>query len=181
MLGPCFLASQCRKQGAAVSCLMPDAQPVHLIPVPDRKEAPGHASGLGKAVRPASGAVNDGENLDVVVDDAIWNDIRRFCDHQFADPRDPSGATKMRMIAQPVDRIDDAHDDAVGGVWIVAGDEVADRFQIGQGRSGPPRPQSFAEYFLRTRATSWSSAKSPRSAASIPAPIFPICHALSAI
>jgi hypothetical protein len=62
-----------------------------------------------------------------------------------------------------------------------AGDEIADRFQIEERRSRAARPQPWAEYLPRTRATSWSSAKSPRSAAPTPASILAICHALSAI
>ncbi len=42
----------------------------------------------GESVRPAPRAVNDGENLEVAVGDAIRNGRRRFGDCQFAGPRE---------------------------------------------------------------------------------------------
>jgi hypothetical protein len=43
---------------------------------------------------------------------------------------------------------------------IVARDEISDRLQIAGAGTGPADPQRFAEFFLATRATSSSLAKS---------------------
>ena len=63
---------------------------------------------------------------------------------------------------------------------IVARYEGSDRLEIRERGARPTNPQPFAEYFPTTRATSSSLAKSPRSAAAIPASILPICQAFSA-
>jgi hypothetical protein len=74
--------------------------------------------------------VNDGENLDVAIGDAIRDEIRRFRDRELAGPGDTAWPAQVRMIAQGLDRCDDTRDEALGGAWIVAR-EVADRLQIG--------------------------------------------------
>ena len=85
------------------------------------------------------------------------------------------------MIAQRVDGSANGGHSPFCGSWIVARDEVPDSLQIRKRGASPTDPQSFAEYLPTTRATSSSLAKSPRSAAAIPASILPICHAFSAI
>ena len=84
------------------------------------------------------------------------------------------------MIAQCVDGSDKADHDSLGGDWIVARDKISNRLQIRERGAGPTDPQPFAEYFPTTRSTSSSLAKSPRSAAAIPASILPICQAFRA-
>src|ERR1700722_15879499 len=85
------------------------------------------------------------------------------------------------MIAQSVDRSAKAGHNPFGGSWIVARDEVSDRLQIRERGARPTDPQSFAEYLPTPRAPPRPRLRPPRAAASMPASILPICHALSAI
>ena len=103
------------------------------------------------------------------------------CRHdQFARLGQPARSPKVRMIAQCVDGSDETDHELFGGDWIIARDKISNRLQFRECGAGPMDPQPFAEYFPTTRATSSSLAKSPRSAAAIPASIFPICQAFSA-
>jgi hypothetical protein len=96
-------------------------------------------------------------------------------------PATRPGLSKCAWSDKIFDRGDNARNDAVGGGRTVARHEIADRLEIRQRRPGPPDLQSGAKYFPTTRATSATSANSPRSAAAIPASIFSIYQALSAI
>ena len=112
--------------------------------------------------------MEDGEDLNLVPAHAIWDDIGGLDDDEFARSRYPSQPAKVWMIAQRLDRRSDAGNETSRGARIIARDIVADRLEIGQRQPSPAWPQPWAEYFSTTRATSLSSANSPRSAAAIP-------------
>jgi hypothetical protein len=135
---------------------------------------------LFETIRPTARAVEDGQNLNVVAKPAIGNNIGRAAYDELSRPGQPARLPEVRMIAQCVDRSDEADHDSSGGDRIVARYEVSDRLELRERGARPTGPRPFAEYFPTTRATSSSLAKSPRSAAAIPASILPICQAFSA-
>src|SRR6266567_4688649 len=76
--------------------------------------------------------------------------------------------------------VSDSSDDPIGGARVFAGDIISDQLEIACRRPRPDNAHAGVEYFSTIRAISSSSAKSPRSAAAIPALILSICQLCNA-
>ena len=101
------------------------------------------------------------EHFDITATQAVGDNVWRVGNDEFACSRNTSRPPDFGMGRQQVRLIENAQDNTVGGGGVVAGDGVADSFEIAQRRRGPADFHRDAANFLRTRATSSSVAKSP--------------------
>lgn len=77
-----------------------------------------------KSVSPLASAMVDAQDLDITFVDSIGNDVRRSRDHQFTRPGNSAWAADVWMFRQQhFNAVDDPQDHAIGGNWLVLGDE----------------------------------------------------------
>src|SRR6266446_5213194 len=101
--------------------------------------APGNRSRIiagSLLIWPATGAVEDAEDMDGVADDAVRQDVRRTGYDKLACLCDSPRASGVRQSGKlPLGTVHDAGDHCVGGTFTVLRDIRAERAKVRQRRS----------------------------------------------
>src|SRR5262249_6243271 len=148
---------------------------------------------------PATGAVEDAQDMDGVADDAVRQHVRcagydelACFPPPFPCPRAGKGREGASGFRQPAElalgTVDDACDQCVGGTLTILRDIRVERAKVRQCRPGPENPHlARARDGLRLAPsdpaharTSSCGTRSPRSAAAMPSLMAAICHSCTA-
>src|SRR6266567_5905236 len=121
-----------------------------------------------------------GQYFDAVVVDAVNDNERGGGNDKLSRVLNAPGPPEQGIIREVPGPVADSPHDPIGRARVLAGDIISDQLEIACRRPRPDNVHAGVEYFSTIRAISSSSAKSPSSAAAIPALILSICQPCNA-
>jgi hypothetical protein len=100
--------------------------------------------------------VDNGEDADLILYDAVHDDVGQDRDNQLARAVNPPGSAKVGIVGERIDGGSDCGMDARRGMGVISGDELVDRFEVVERGAAPNDLQLRQVFFGSGRGSSWS-------------------------